>query len=114
MIDFEKEMTENGTLVIRASGRLDGETKDYFFDCVKDEIKAGNNKIVLSFEGLGYISSVGLSALVRASGEATKEGGTIHLANIESKILEILQVVNFEKLFNIYATEEEAIRALDS
>jgi len=63
MIDFNRRMTENGTLVIQATGRLDGETNDYFFGCVKDEIEAGNKKIVINFDGLGHVSSVGLGSL---------------------------------------------------
>ena len=114
MIDFVREQTESGPLVIRAAGKLDGDTYEYFFACVRDEIAAGNKNIVLNLEKLGYISSVGLSALVRASAEASKNGGTIYLANIENKILEILQMVKFEKIFNIFRSEEEAILAFDS
>ena len=114
MIDFVRETTENGTLVMRATGRLDGDTQKYFFDCVKDEIESGNKKIVLNFSGLGYISSVGLSTLVRASSVATKQGGTIYLAAIENKILDVLHMVKFDKIFNIYATEKEAIEAIES
>ena len=114
MIDFVREQTESGPLVIRATGKLDGDTYEYFFACVRDEIASGNKKIVLNLENLGYISSVGLSALVRASAEASKNGGTIYLANIENKILEILQMVKFEKIFNIFRSEEEAILAFNS
>ena len=114
MIDFEREKTESGPLVIRAAGKLDGDTYDYFFACVRDEIASGNKNIVLNFENLGYISSVGLGALVRASSEASKNGGTIYLSNIENKILDILQMVKFEKIFNIFRTEEEAVLAFDS
>ena len=114
MIDFVREKTDNGTLVMRASGRLDNDTQQYFFECVKDEIQSGNNKIVLNFEELGYISSVGLSTLVRASSEAAKDGGTIYLAKIENRILDVLNMVKFDKIFNIYGTEEEAVDAMDS
>ena len=114
MIDFEKIKTKDGPLVIRAIGTLDDATNEYFFECVKDEVEAGNNKIALNFEGLGCISSVGLGALLRASVEASKGGGTIYLTNIESKILDILKLVRFEKLFNIYETENEAVTALSS
>ena len=114
MIDFVKEKTENGTLVMRPSGRLDGATQEYFFECVKDEIEAGNKKIVLNFQGLGYISSVGLSTLVRASSAAAKEGGTIYLSSIENKVLDVLHMVKFDKIFNIYGTEEEALVAIGS
>ena len=114
MIDFKKEKTEDGTLVIRATGRLDSATQQYFFECVKDEIEAGNQKIVLNFEGVGYISSVGLSSLVRASAEAAKKGGTIYLSSIENRVLDVLHLVKFDKIFNIYGTEEEALVAIGS
>lgn len=114
MIDFKSHKTDGGTMVIRASGQLDSESNQYFFDCVKDEIEAGNNKIVINLDGLGYISSVGLGALVRASSRAAKAGGTIHLARIENQVLDVLRMVNFDKIFNIYATEREAIEAIES
>ena len=114
MIDFKTHKTEKGTLVIRATGQLDSDSNQYFFDCVKDEIEAGNNQIVINFDGLGYISSVGLGALVRASSRAAKAGGTIHLARIENQVLDVLRLVNFDKIFNIYATERDAVAAFES
>lgn len=114
MIDFKSRKTENGTLVIRATGQLDSESNQYFFDCVQDEIEAGASKIVINFDGLGYISSVGLGALVRASSRAAKAGGTIHLARIENQVLDVLRLVNFDKIFKIFPTEHEAIEAIEA
>ena len=114
MIDFVKDKVVEGPLVIRAAGRLDDDTTNYFFLCVKDEIAAGNKKIVLNLQDLGYISSAGLGALIRASTEASKTGGTIYLSNIESKLLDILRLVKFETLFNIYQSEQEAVLALST
>ena len=54
MIDFESRKTENGTLVIQAIGRLDNDTNQYFFDCVKDEIESGNAKIVINLQAVSY------------------------------------------------------------
>ena len=75
MIDFQSRETDHGTLVIQASGKLDSDTNQYFFDCVKDEIERGKSKSVINLEGLGYISSLGLAALVRASSKVAKVGG---------------------------------------
>ena len=114
MIDFESRKTEQGTLIIEVAGKLDGETNQYFFDCVKNEIEEGNKKIVINFDGLGYISSVGLGALVRASSRAAKAGGKIYLANIENSVLDVLRLVSFDKIFGIYETEGEAIQAIEA
>ena len=114
MIDFQRKETEKGILVIEVSGRLDNETNQYFFDCVKDAIEAGSNKIVIDLAGLGYVSSIGLSALVRARSRAAKAGGKIFLANIENQVLEVLRLVHFDKIFNIYESEAEAIAAMEA
>ena len=114
MIDFKKQVTDAGTVVFRVQGRLDHETNEYFFDCIKDEIENGNTRIVINFADLGYISSIGLGALVRASSRAAKAGGVIFLSRIENQVLEIMRLVRFEKLFNIYTTEHEAIEAIEN
>ena len=114
MIDFKKHHTEAGTLVVRVNGQLDHETNEYFFKCMEDEISAGNCQIVINFAELGYISSIGLGALVRASSRAAKAGGVIYLSRIENQILDIFRLVHFEKIFNIYETEHEAIAAIEA
>lgn len=113
MLDFKKRKTEAGTLVIKVSGKLDEDSNQYFFDCVKDEIQSGNANIVINFADLGYISSIGLGALVRASSRAAKAGGTIYLSRIENQVLEVFSIVKFERLFNIFETERAAIAAME-
>ena len=114
MIDFQSQKTEKGTLIIKAFGQLDHDTNEYFFDCVRDEIESGNQNIVINLSGLGYISSIGLGALVRARSRAAKAGGTIYLTNIENQVLEAFHLVNFDKLFNFYGTEAEAIEVIEA
>ena len=114
MIDYSTHTTDGGTLVISIHGQLENQSSQYFFDCVTDLIVAGNKKIVINFADLGYISSVGLSALIRASSKAAKAGGTIFLARIENQLLDIFQVVKFDQIFNVYRTEHDAIAAIEA
>ena len=114
MMDFKTHQTEGGTLVIRVAGRLDHDSNQYFFQCVQDEIEAGHKKIVINFADMGYVSSVGLGELVRASSRVAKAGGEIYLARIENQILDIFKLVNFDRLFNIFPTEHEAIEAIEA
>ena len=114
MIDFSSHTTDGGTLVIQVNGQLENQSSKYFFDCVADLVESGNKKIVIDFGDIGYISSVGLSALVRASSKAARSGGTIFLARIENHLLDLFQLVKFDQLFNIYRTEHAAIAAIES
>jgi anti-sigma B factor antagonist len=113
MIDFNSRTTEKGTLVISVGGRLNEETNGYFFDCVKEEIQNGNRYIVINCADLGHISSVGLGALVRARSRAAKAGGVIYLAHLDATMMDLFRLVRFDRLFDIFPTEHEAIEAIE-
>ena len=113
MIDFSRSLTDNGTVVIRLGGELTGDSSEYFFGCVEEEIENGNCQIVINCSGLGYISSVGLGTLVRARSRVAGAEGRIFLACIDSRVMDVLHIVNFDRIFNIYATEEEAIAEIE-
>jgi stage II sporulation protein AA (anti-sigma F factor antagonist) len=112
MIDFERINKDNNTVVIRVDGNLDETTTNYMFECVKDELETNVRNVVLNLANVGYVSSVGLGELVRAKSRATKVGGTIYLCDINSPVLEVLSLVSFDKLFNIYPTEVEVMEAI--
>ena len=114
MIDFNSQTTDNGTLVIRLGGNLDAENTEYFFDCVKDEIDRGHDRIVINCSDLGFISSVGLGALIRARSRVAKSGGEIYFACIDARILDVMKLTRLDKVFLIFPTEREAIDAIES
>ena len=113
MIDFSTHTTDSGTMVVRLGGELDAETNEYFFDCIKDEIENGHKRIVINCADLGYVSSLGLAALVRARSRIAKKGGRIVLSRVDSKIMDMLHLINFDRLFDIYPTEREAIEVIE-
>ena len=114
MINFGSEILESGTLVVRIGGDLNSESSEYFFNCMVDELEKGNQKVVLNCADLGQVSSVGLAALIRLRSRLAKKGGTVCLAEVESTISDLLHLVNFDKLFEIYSTQEAAIAAIES
>ena len=113
MIDFDFEATENGTLVVRLRGFLDHDSNEYFFDCVKEQINNGHKHIVINCDGLGHITSVGLGAMVRARARAAKAGGTIYLARVDANIMQVFSLVKFDRLFDIFPTEHEAVESIE-
>jgi anti-sigma B factor antagonist len=113
MLDFTTQQTENGTLIIRLGGELDAESNEYFFKCVEDEIKNGHRNIVINCSDLGFISSIGLAAFIRARSRVAKSGGRIYLARVNSTIMNVLKIVNLDKIFDIFPKEREAVAAIE-
>jgi len=116
MIDFDSYKTgeDDEILVMKVSGKLDNETSLYFFDCVESEIEDGSTKIVLDFEELGHISSLGLGMLVRVHSRMKSQGGDVKFAHIRGVAAEVVGAIGLNKLFHFHATVEEACQAFDA
>ncbi|MEM9412645.1 MAG: STAS domain-containing protein [Planctomycetota bacterium] len=112
MIDFSKQITDDGIQLVRVAGDLLGGSNQYFFDCIQDEIETGQKHIVISFADIGYVNSAGLGSLVRARARVSSLGGTVYLAQIENKLIDLFSILNFDKIFNIFPTECEAVEAI--
>ena len=69
---------------------------------------------MINFADLGFISSVGLGALIRARSRIAKAGGEIYFARINATIANVLSITGLDKIFAIYPTEREAVAAMES
>jgi anti-sigma B factor antagonist len=59
-----------------------------------------------------YIDSAGLGALVAAHVSAKKEGTVLLLSDLGTKFHEVMQVTRLLTVFNVFATEADAISSL--
>ena len=73
-----------------------------FVDSVLSLIAGGITKIIVDCDKLSYISSYGLGVLLRIHKRARAAGGEVKLANVHSRIADLLNVVCFNRIFGIY------------
>lgn len=116
MIDYETYQAgaNEDILVLELTGRLDSNTSDFLVDCLTGQIHGGVKKIVLDCADLEHVTSIGLGALVRIHSRLKGEGGEVKLVSVPSLISDILRIVHFDRLFNIYPTVEAACEALEA
>ncbi len=80
---------------------------------VLEEILAGKNfKILLDFEKVGYIDSLGMSTLAGFAKKCNAQGGTLALCSLSPKLGSIFHIVKLGKVFPIYETQKQALAAL--
>jgi anti-anti-sigma factor len=111
MFDFRYEKVGKDIVAVVLSGKLDETNCDYLLECVKEEILDGRKKLILDCEQLTFISSMGLAKLVQVSVRMKKRGGDVKLAAVQSVVAQVLSVVGFNRIFQIYSTVGEAIAA---
>ena len=113
MIEFKSYRLDSAAdvLVVELSGRLDTESAEEFFSRLDEEVTKGHKKLVFDCKKLEHISSLGFGMMIRGHSRVQKEGGAVHFCRLEGFILEAFQIVGFHKLFENYASVEDAVAA---
>ena len=107
-----KTELKNGLMVCRIEGDID-------INCSPDLKKAFDKltsqktpKMVIELSKVAYVDSSGLATLVGILKVARSYGGKIRLAGMSPKVKSLFEITKLDKLFEIMATEEEAIAGL--
>ena len=94
--------------VMKVMGRVDSETAPELDTALSKLLNENKNKIVLNLQGVDFLSSAGLRAMVKALKGAQKSGGDVRLAAVSQPIEVILRTVGMMQMFKMYSTNEEA------
>ncbi len=91
-----KTTTEGDTLTIAVSGRVDTVTAP--------ELAAGlrfgdAKRVVIDLANVPYMSSAGLRLLLTAHKEMVGKGGELQIANVQSAVMEVLEITGFSDIF---------------
>jgi len=99
--------------VFETGGRLDASTvfelERAFGAAHSPKTGLGMRVIVVTMDGLRYISSSGLRALLAARTALRKTGGDVLLCTLSPAVRDIFDMVGFDTIFKIYPTREEAL-----
>jgi len=106
------ERDVNGVSVVSLEGRIMlGEETGKLREKVKSLLAQGKKDIVLNLAGSSMIDSSGLGALVAAYSSAKEANANLRLSNLGARLNQVLQITKLYTVFEIFDTEEEAVRA---
>lgn len=100
--------------VITLKGKLMGlpETNE-----LQDEVKAmigqGIKKIVLDLDGVKWMNSLGIGALMRGHTTVRNADGQFCLARIAEKVNSVLMLTQLIRIFKTHETVKQAIESFD-
>ena len=73
--------------------------------------RAENNMLLINFQGVRFMSSSMIGKLVALYKKCKGNKINLKLSNISAEIMEVFQLMNLQKLMNIYSDEAEAMLA---
>jgi anti-sigma B factor antagonist len=69
--------------------------------------------LLLNLENIEYLSSAGLGNLVGLLKKSRRSSGQFKLCRLQEPILELFEVMRLTKIFEIFETEEAAVRSFN-
>jgi anti-anti-sigma factor len=70
-------------------------------------------KLLVNFNGVGFMSSAMIGKLVLLNKQCKQDGVALKLSNISGNVSEVFQIMKLNKVFEIYKTEEKALKSFD-
>ncbi len=104
-----KVREEAQAAVLNLSGRLDLASGATLKENLKQLFENDKTSIHLNLAEIEFINSSGLGALVSVMKEVRLLKGRLTLSNLASYVQEIFEITQLSHIFEIYATEEEAL-----
>ena len=104
---------KEGAAVICPDGFINAHTVNQFEETLQNLVKEKQYRLVLNGQGLEYISSAGLGALMGVIEEIRDNDGDIHLCNLSESVFNVFDILGFTELYEIFEEEAPAISAFD-
>ena len=111
-MEIKKEV-KDGIVVIYLSGNLLGENANGpVLEFVKDNIEAGNKRVLFNLQDLKFINSTGLGMLMTALARVRNAGGEMILSNLPEIMTKLLKMMKLDATFLVSATETDGLDKL--
>lgn len=97
--------------IITFSGRVDSYSLAKAREQIDEALKSRPANIVINMQSVIFMDSSGLSLLVVALKKARERQGDLRLCCLQQPVRMVLELTRLDKVFEIFATEAEAIQA---
>jgi anti-sigma B factor antagonist len=111
MAEFNTTVKDQGDVsLVYLNGYLDAHTASVLESNFSELINQDKYKIVVNFKDLQYISSAGLGVFMAFIEKIRENKGDIKLASMNDKVFNIFDLLGFPLLYEIYKSEDEAVK----
>jgi anti-anti-sigma factor len=101
-----------GAAGVAVRGEVDAATAPILQDALDDAVRATRGTLVLDLSGVGFLDSSGINVLLRVRALLGREERALVLVCPDGPVHRVLELAGIEDLFALYATREDASRAL--
>lgn len=109
LIDVKDEM-HGDILILHLSGRLDAVSSPTAERKVFDYINNGQQKLLLDFADISYLSSAGMRMLLSVTKKLKTLSGKLVICTVTPGVMDVLKMSGFDHVLEISKTQEDGLR----
>lgn len=110
-MELEEKKVGDVLVVLPREKRIDASVSTVFKGKMVDWINQGNKRIVLDLSQVDFIDSSGLGAIV-SSLKTLGSDGDLVICGVRETVMGLFKITRMNRVFQIFADESEAIKAL--
>jgi anti-sigma B factor antagonist len=101
--------------VIDIKGRVTfGDGAELLRDKINSLLHRGHKKLLLNLAHVDYLDSAGLGEIVGTFATVRRQGGTLKLLGLTTRIRDLLSITKLLTVFETFDSEGEAVRSFSS
>lgn len=113
-IQIEEENEEKSLIALNVQGELDSTSFLDFYDYIINKLNKGYSLFILDFSQLKYLSSAGISVLLRVKNKLEERNSFIIFYNLKTEIQDLFHFLGFHKSFLVANNTDELSKVLES
>jgi anti-sigma B factor antagonist len=97
--------------VLSLKGRLTVGDASLLREKVNEEIASNRLNVILDLANVDYIDSTGLGAMVICFTSVKKAGGSLKLASLNKRNIELLVLTKLHSIFEVFSDQQDAVNS---
>jgi anti-sigma B factor antagonist len=112
-MEIAVDKIESVAVAVVPVDELDASNAGEFKRAIAPVLQA-NSKLVLDLSRLRFVDSSGLGAMLSCLRQLTGKNGDLKLCGMSKQVRALFELVRMHRIFDIYGTREEAVKAFQS
>ena len=100
-----------GTQALDLVGEVDVYKAPLLRQAIMDQVDANVKHLLIDLTKVEYLDSTGLGILIGGVKRLKEQGGTLRLVGPSARITRIFEITGLNRIFDVYASEQEALSA---
>jgi len=107
---LQAERPEDGVLIFKVQGRIDGANADEFLSLLRAGIRPNDRFVILDLDQLTYLGSAGLRILLMVAKKLHLKRGRLVTCSLSESARKIFDISGVANVIPVYASREDAIK----